>query len=138
MGREEFASEGIVTCEVEFEPLVCGMYFHFVSTHHAFRPNGRKAIYNTEIAKEQECLRCTIMLLRSSRNTILPRSVSYNTPKTQRPLHEAIRFCLSAYFYVIETITCGQSLAHFRARIIGGQVSQRGLWPWQIALYKGK
>lgn len=50
-GREEFASEGIVTCEVEFEPLVCGMYVHFVCTHHAFRPNGRKATYNTEITR---------------------------------------------------------------------------------------
>ncbi|XP_015754992.1 PREDICTED: sushi, von Willebrand factor type A, EGF and pentraxin domain-containing protein 1-like isoform X2 [Acropora digitifera] len=31
---------------------------------------------------------------------------------------------------------CGESLADFRARIVGGNSSRRGWWPWQVAVKK--
>jgi len=34
------------------------------------------------------------------------------------------------------TIDCGQRLAGPGGRIVNGRVSQRGSWPWQIAIYK--
>ncbi|KAL9989285.1 hypothetical protein ACROYT_G003818 [Oculina patagonica] len=38
----------------------------------------------------------------------------------------------------VKKTTCGQRSAHFnaRARIVDGKISQAGMWPWQIALYK--
>ena len=30
---------------------------------------------------------------------------------------------------------CGESPVDFRARIIGGNESQRGWWPWHVGLY---
>ena len=33
-------------------------------------------------------------------------------------------------------ITCGQSFVDARAEIVGGTISQRGMWPWQIAIYR--
>jgi len=31
---------------------------------------------------------------------------------------------------------CGESAVEFSARIVGGRISERGWWPWQIGLYK--
>ncbi|XP_078348007.1 uncharacterized protein LOC144633094 [Oculina patagonica] len=35
-----------------------------------------------------------------------------------------------------ERIPCGQKVVNTRERIVGGQISQRGMWPWQIGLYR--
>ena len=31
---------------------------------------------------------------------------------------------------------CGESPVDLRARMVGGRISERGWWPWQIGLYK--
>ena len=32
--------------------------------------------------------------------------------------------------------TCGYRSVHSRFRIVGGNNSQRGMWPWQVGLYR--
>ena len=39
-------------------------------------------------------------------------------------------------FLYIDYSPCGESPADFRRRVVGGDISKRGWWPWQIAIFK--
>ena len=43
---------------------------------------------------------------------------------------------LNTYYSCSDYSPCGESPADLRARIVGGDHSSRGWWPWQIAIFR--